>query len=171
MPSSRPSSASPGTVRAFLASFPSLAVVALIALVGTTAACTGGATLVTPATATVTVSGAWVRAAATTGAPTAAYLVIANPGGQADALLSVSTPAAGAVEIHQTSTDMNGMTDMAAIARLEIPAGGIVRLAPGGFHLMVAALRSPLAAGGTVELDLVFEHAGRVVVQADVRAG
>jgi copper(I)-binding protein len=162
MPSSRPSSASGGTVLA------SLRLLVLGALLGATAACTSGAT---PLAATVTVSGAWVRVAATTGAPTAAYLVIANPGGQADALLSVSTPAASAVEIHQTSTDMNGMTGMAAIPRLEVPAGGTVQLAPGGFHLMVTGLKAPLTAGGTIELDLVFEHAGRVVVQADVRAG
>ena len=167
MPSSRPSSARARAVRASLGASLSLAVLA--AIVGALAACASGAT--PAASAGVTVTDAWVRVAVTTGAPTAAYLVIANPGGQADALLSVSTPAASAVEIHETSTDMSGMTGMDAIARLEVPAGGIVRLAPGGFHLMVTGLKTPLAVGGTVELDLVFEHAGRVVVQADVRAG
>ena len=163
MPSSRPSSASARAVRA------SASLVVLAAFVGSAVACASGAT---PApSAGVTVTEAWVRVAATTGAPTAAYLVIANPSGQADALLSVSTPAASGVEMHETSTDMNGMTGMHPIARLEVPAGGIVKLEPGGFHLMVTGLKAPLAVGGTVELDLVFEHAGRVVVQADVRAG
>ena len=75
------------------------------------------------------------------------------------------------VEIHETTTDMNGMTGMSPIARLPVPAGGTARLEPGGFHLMMTGLKGPLAAGATVELDLVFEHAGRVVVQAEVRAG
>lgn len=163
MPSSRPSSARARAVRA------SLSLIVLAAFVGAAVGCTGGAT---PApSAGVTVTEAWVRVAATTGTPTAAYLVIANPGGQADALLSVSTPAASGVEMHETSTDMNGMTGMHPIARLEVPAGATVRLEPGGFHLMVTGLKAPLAVGGTIELDLVFEHAGRVVVQADVRAG
>ena len=36
---------------------------------------------------------------------------------------------------------------------------------------MIMGLKSELAVGGTIELDLVFEHAGKVVVQAEIRQG
>lgn len=161
MRSSRRSSASRG---------PRIALTGLIVAIGLTAgACTSGATP-SPA-ATVTVSGAWIRAAAKAGAPTAAYLVITNAGGQADALIGASSPAAGMVEIHQTTTDTSGMTGMHPVARIDVPAGATVRLEPGGFHIMMPSVSAPLVAGQTVELDLVFEHAGKVIVQADVRVG
>jgi copper(I)-binding protein len=54
---------------------------------------------------------------------------------------------------------------------LEVPAGGTVTLAPGGYHLMIMGLTKTLEVGGKLELDLVFEHAGKVVVQAEVRQG
>jgi hypothetical protein len=75
------------------------------------------------------------------------------------------------VELHETSTDASGMTGMHPVARIEVPAGGEVKLQPGGFHLMLMSLTKPLAVGDKVEIDLVFEHAGRIVVQAEVRSG
>jgi Uncharacterized protein conserved in bacteria len=113
---------------------------------------------------------AWVRPAAA-GAETAAYLTITGATGQADALLSASSPGAGIVELHEVSTDASGMTGMHPVKQIDIPAGGAVRLEPGGFHLMIMGLTSELKVGGTLELDLVFEHAGKVVVQAEIRQG
>ena len=119
----------------------------------------------------LTVSGAWIRVAPTIEQPTAAYLVIAEHANTPDALIGASSPAAAMIEIHETTTGMDDMTGMGSRARLDIPAGGMMKLEPGGFHLMVTGLRKPLVAGTMVELDLLFEHAGTIVVQADVRAG
>ncbi|MFI5254926.1 MAG: copper chaperone PCu(A)C [Candidatus Limnocylindrales bacterium] len=119
----------------------------------------------------VSVTDAWVRP--TTGADlsTAAYLTIANTTGQADALLSVSSPAATSVEMHLTSMDSMGMTGMQPISRIDVAAGATTTLEPGRMHLMVMGLGKALAVGDRIELDLVFEHAGRVVVEAEVRQG
>ncbi len=114
------------------------------------------------------VSGAWVRMPAAPGQPTAAYLVLTNGTGRDDTLLSASSPAAGKVEIHQTTTS-NGMTGMQPVDRVVLPAGASLEFAPGGMHLMVMDVSQPLAVGGKFELDLVFERAGKVVIQADVR--
>lgn len=116
------------------------------------------------------VTAAWVRPAAQ-GASTAGYLTIAGSPDRADVLVAASTVDAAAVEIHRTSTDANGMTGMQPIDRLEIPAGGSVRLEPGGAHLMVMGLMRPLAVGDHVELRLRFETGGTVVVRAEVRQG
>jgi len=141
-----------------------VAVVASLALV--VGACSSGSTS-TPKT--LSVSDAWARAQADTAANSAAYLTISNPTGQDDALLSASSPV-GMVEMHHTTTDASGMTGMSPVDKIAVPAGGTVVLEPGGFHLMLMSLTKPLAVGDQVELDLVFEHAGKITVQAEVKS-
>lgn len=141
----------------------SLVVIALLAV--TLAAC-GGAGSATPGP--MSVHDAWVRAPMA-GAMTAGYLVMDNATGQADALTGVTIPAGGMVTLHKTTTDASGMSGMSPVDAIHIPAGGTVTLAPGGFHLMIDGLVAK--AGDKVELRLTFEHAGTVVVQAEVRAG
>lgn len=143
-----------------------LSVLASAVVAASLAACSSGGAAGAP-----TISDAWARPSMGMDQPAAAYMVITNSTGQADALLSVSTPGASSVEIHETSTDTSGMTGMHPVARIDVPAGGTVKLAPGGFHLMIMGLTKPLEVGGKLELDLVFEHAGKVVVQAEVRQG
>jgi copper(I)-binding protein len=117
----------------------------------------------------LTISDAWARPAAAAG-QSAAYLTIANAGA-ADTLLSVRCSVAGSTMIHQTSTDASGMTGMSPIDKLPIPAGTTVTLKPGGYHVMMMGLTQALAAGATLELRLVFEHAGEVPVSAAIRPG
>jgi hypothetical protein len=134
----------------------------LVAVAVAVAACSSGAA--------PSVSGAWARPAAAAGV-SAAYFTITAPSGAADALLSATSPVADMVEIHETATDGTGMTSMDAVARVDVPAGSSVEFKPGGRHLMLMGLTSTLAPGSTIELDLVFEHAGKVVVQAEIRQG
>lgn len=138
------------------------AVLPVLALVLVVSACA-------PASAgTLTVRGAWVRAAPG-GATTAAYLDIANGTGVDDALVTVTTDAAAAVSIHETATDEAGMTGMHHAPTLAIPAGRSTALAPGGYHIMLDDLAEDLAPGASVRLVLTFERAGDVQVVADVR--
>lgn len=139
-----------------------IAVAAIVlAACGTGAAPSGGAP---------TVSGAWARPAVADG-QSAAYFTITNPSTTNDALLSAASPSAGTVEVHETSTDSSGMTGMHPVARVDIPAGGAIQFKPGSYHLMLMRLTGELALGRTIELDLVFEHAGKVVVMAEIRQG
>ena len=140
----------------------------LVATMTAVAACSGAAG--PSATGTPAIAGAWARPAPA-GGNTAAYFTITGAAGQADALLSASSPAADMVQVHEVTTDASGMTGMHPIDRLDIPAGATVTLEPGGYHIMVMGLKDELAVGGTVEIDLVFEHAGRIVVQAEIRQG
>lgn len=143
------------------------AVVALVVLVASVTACSVGAT--PSPSPTITISSPWARIPGSMDQPTAAYLTIANPGGAADALLSASSPGAASVELHETAMASDGTMGMHPIARLDVPAGGSVALAPGGFHLMISGLKTELRPGDRLELDLVFDRAGKVVVQAEVR--
>ncbi len=137
---------------------PLIALVTMLALAG----CAGGGG------GSVSTTDAWARPASA-GAETAVYLTIANDGSSADTLLSASSPTATSVEMHKSSTDMNGMTGMAPVAKIDIPAGQSVALEPGGMHLMVTGLTKGLEIGGAIDVDLVFEHAGTVHVTAEVR--
>lgn len=136
-------------------------------LVLTLAACGSGG----PATAGApTVSGAWVRPPQGMDSPAAGYLVITG-GSQADALVGASSPVAGSVMLHETTTDSSGMTGMHMVDRLAVPAGATVKLEPGGYHLMLTGITGTIAAGGTVQIELTFERAGKVTVQAEVKQG
>lgn len=139
-----------------------------LAFVVVLSGCAGAAT---PAAAP-SVTNAWVRLPVAAGASeTAAYFTITGSSA-ADALTGVST-AIGSAALHQTTTatDMSGMTGMSPVDRIEVPAGTAVRLEPGGYHVMITGLKSPLTAGQKVQLTLTFEHAGTITVEAEVRAG
>ena len=121
-----------------------------------------------PAAATPTVTDAWARPAPG-GGQSAAYFTITNPATTTEALVSATSPGASMVTVHETSVDGAGMSDMHPVAKVDIPAGQSVLFKPGSYHLMLMGLTGDLTAGGTIELHLVFEHAGTVVVKAAIR--
>lgn len=138
-------------------------------LVLSVAACGSAASNTTqPAGGPVSVSGAWVRAAAS-GGMSAAYLTITNGRLDDETLVGASTSAAQSASLHQTTTK-NGVTGMEPIGGIAIPAGGTVDLEPGGYHIMLEGLTGDLAAGQVVQLTLTFEVAGPLNVSAEVRA-
>lgn len=143
-----------------------LAVLAFLVFVVLTA---GGCGASSPAASGgVSVTEAWIRMPSGMGANTAAYMTITG-GPTADALLGASSSIASTVGIHQTSTDASGMTGMHPVDRIEIPANGVVKLEQGGYHVMFEGLTATLSVGQKVSITLTFEHAGAVVVEAEVR--
>lgn len=120
---------------------------------------------------------AWVRTAIRpegsdeAGAPpvnSAAYLVIRNPGEEADALVAVEAPIAGTVELHTVSMD-EGVMRMRQVDSIPVPAGGEVVLEPGGYHIMFIGIRDALAEGDSVPLTLRFRSGDTVEVTAPIR--
>ena len=71
------------------------------------------------------------------------------------------------MEIHEMKMDGNVMK-MAPITSLDLPAGKVVELKPGGFHLMLMDLKSPLEKGAKVPLTLKFQDAKGVKFQVDL---
>lgn len=117
------------------------------------------------------VTSAWVRPAPDTSRPTAAYLTLHGLGDRADTLLAVQTPLAEAVEIHESTTDAQGVTRMRPIDQVVVPAGDSVVFEPGGLHLMLIGLRHRLAVRDSVDLMLLFSRRDTVRVRAGVSAG
>lgn len=124
------------------------------------------------ALAQTTVNEAWVRGTVAQQRATGAFMQISSV--QGARLVSVSSAAAGVVEIHEMSMDGNTMRMRALPQGLALPAGKTVALEPGGHHVMMMDLLAPLKAGETVDLKLLIEaldgQRSTLVVKAVVRA-
>lgn len=97
----------------------------------------------------------------------AAYLTIGNGGSEADRLVSLTSPAAEAVEIHEMS-DEGGRMSMRKLDAVDIAPGATVTFQQGGIHVMLIGLKEPLAAGASVPLTLNFEKAGSLTIELSV---
>jgi copper(I)-binding protein len=98
----------------------------------------------------------------------AGYLTIAN-GGPADRLVSVSSPRAARVMIHEMSMDGNMMRMREVSGGLDVPAGSAVSFGPGGLHLMFTGVTQPFAVGEEIPVTLTFENAGVREIMLSVR--
>ena len=117
----------------------------------------------------------WVRLAAVPGAPAAAYFTV--HGGDRDAVLTgVSSDVALRAEMHETMA-MGGampggaaMTTMRPLTRVPVPAGGELRFAPGGRHVMLFDVNAGVKPGDTMALTLRYRDVGDERVDARVVA-
>ena len=109
------------------------------------------------AAAVVQVEGAWVRPTVPGQKGTGAFMRITAREGMR--LMSVASPVAGVVEVHEMKME-GGVMKMRAVPSLELPAGQTVELKPGGYHVMLMELRQTLQPGQSVPLTLVVEAPG-----------
>ncbi len=116
----------------------------------------------------IIVSSLWVRAMLPGQATGGGYLTIENTGIAADSLVSLTSPNAALVEIHQMSMDENVMKMRQITDGLEMPAGGKVELSPGGLHLMFKQVKAPFKAGDNVKVTLEFTKAGKIDVEMPI---
>ncbi len=100
------------------------------------------------------------------GGNSAIFFVVINPG-EADLLLSASSQAAEAVELHQTIMQ-DGNMQMVHQMNVPVPTGETV-FKPGGLHVMLIGLKGDLKAGDTFPVTLVFEKAGEKTLTVTVR--
>jgi copper(I)-binding protein len=92
-----------------------------------------------------------------------AYLQITNNGRNADRLLSAASSRAQTVELHTHVMDGN-IARMRRVETIDVAPGATVTFQPGGLHVMMMGLQSPLAEGERVKLTLTFEKAGQIEV-------
>jgi periplasmic copper chaperone A len=112
---------------------------------------------------------AWSRATPGGAKVADGYLTLENKGSAPDRLIGGSADVAGKVEVHEM-TMTNGVMKMRPLeSGLTIEPGKSVKLAPGGYHLMMFDLKSPLKKGDKLPMTLEFEKAGKVAVSLDVQ--
>jgi periplasmic copper chaperone A len=118
----------------------------------------------------LTVSDAWSPATPKGATIGAGYMQITNTGTTPDRLMSGSSDAAPTFEVHEMKTENGVMKMRPVLGGLEIRPGETVELKPGSFHIMLGGLKKPLTTGEHIKAVLVFEKAGTMNVEYDVRA-
>ena len=116
----------------------------------------------------IKVEGAWARSTPPMAKTAAAYMTVVNTGGDADTLVSASTPVAGTADVHR-SFEENGIMKMRPAGPLDLKPGASLKLAPGGYHLMMTDLKQPLTDGQTFPVTLVFKKAGSITATVHVQ--
>lgn len=102
---------------------------------------------------TVEVKDAWVRTSVPGQKASGAFMKITAKEGAK--LVGASSPVAGVTEVHEMKMEGDVMK-MRAVPALDLPAGKTVELKPGGYHLMLLDLKSPLKKDSRVPLTLLF---------------
>jgi len=115
------------------------------------------------------ISQAWSRATPGGAKVAGGYLTIENKGTAPDRLVGGTGEIAGKVEIHEMAMNNGVMTMRPLDKGLAIEPGKTVKLAPGGYHLMMFDLKGPFKQGDKVPVTLQFEKAGKVTLSLDVQ--
>jgi hypothetical protein len=110
------------------------------------------------------ISQPWSRATPAGAKVASGYLTIENNGTAPDRLLGGTADVAAKVDVHQMATADGVMMMRSLNDGLTLPPRAAVKLAPGGYHLMLAGLMHPLKQGDNVSTVLKFEKAGTVAV-------
>jgi periplasmic copper chaperone A len=119
--------------------------------------------------ADIMVMNAMARASLTPTAKSGAvYMSIMNHGSTEDKILSLSTDRAATAEIHETQMDGDIMKMRAVEGEIGIPAGATLDMKPGGFHIMLTGLKTPMKNGEILILTMQFEKAGEVKFEVPV---
>ncbi len=90
------------------------------------------------------------------------FVTIKNTGDEDDRLVSASSPAAGAVELHEMAMQGEVMKMRKIDDGIPVPAGETVELRAGGLHMMFMQVKTPFAEGDAVPVTLTFEKAGDI---------
>lgn len=112
----------------------------------------------------------WSRTTAPQAQNGAAYVTVTNHGSTADRLIEARSPVAATVELHTHDVDSDGVMRMREVEAIDLPAGEVTALRPGGLHVMLIGLENRLVEGEQFPLTLVFDEAGVVEVEVQVEA-
>ncbi|WP_340107653.1 copper chaperone PCu(A)C [Pikeienuella sp. HZG-20] len=97
-----------------------------------------------------------------------AYVSLKNTG-PADTLIGVASDVAARTELHE-SLMQDGVMKMRAVESVDLPHGGEIVMAPGGYHIMLMGLKRPLLPGDSVPITLTFGSGATLVVDTPVKA-
>ena len=112
---------------------------------------------------------AWSRATPGGAKIAGGYLTIENKGTAPDRLIGGSAEVSDKIQVHEMAVNNGVMTMRRLDKGLTIEPGKMIKLAPGGYHLMLMDLKAPLKQGDKVPVTLEFEKAGKVKLSLDVQ--
>lgn len=115
----------------------------------------------------VDVKGAWARATVQGQKATGAFMTLTAKDGAK--LVGVLSPVAGVAEVHEMKLDGDIMKMRAVEGGIDLPAGKAVELKPGGYHVMLMDLKTPLQKDTTIPMTLLLKDAKGVQSKMDIK--
>ena len=116
----------------------------------------------------IMIKDAWVREAPPNAKVLAAYMTIENHTSKEIVLTSATSPAFAKIEIHKT-VHKGDMATMEEQKELPIGTHKVIKLEPGGLHLMLYNPNKPLKAGDSVSFTLKYADGSTSSVDAKVK--
>ncbi len=129
----------------------------------------GGTDDESAAAATISVTDAWMRPAPAGSATTALYMAISNDGDDIDVLRTATITGCAMTELHMTTMEDDVMTMSPLPDGITVTPDTTIVLGPGGIHVMCIGVETGFTEGDRATLELGFDGAGAVVVEAQVR--
>ena len=120
-----------------------------------------------PTASVIQIEDPWVRAVPPNANNSAIFLDLRNESEQLRKLVEVHSEVAEQVELHMTK-DEDGMLRKERLEEVLIPALETQSFHPGGIHIMLIGLRSPLNVGGAIELELVYADQSKETISVPV---
>ena len=120
------------------------------------------ATTVAAQAAPFDVTGAWFRALPGK-LPAGGYFTAQNNTRRDVAITGANSDACGMLMIHQSS-NKGGMSSMNMVETVNVPAGGSIAFAPGGYHLMCTDPKPAMKLGAKVPVVLHLSDGSAVAV-------
>ncbi|MBW9055781.1 copper chaperone PCu(A)C [Rhizobium mesosinicum] len=96
------------------------------------------------------------------------FFTVKNNGSTDDRLVLVTSPNAGAVQLHEMAMKDNVMKMRELKDGITVAAGQTVELSPGNLHLMFQKVKKPFKEGDKIPVTLTFEKAGKVDLMLSV---
>lgn len=110
---------------------------------------------------------AWIRLSPNKDMPSAGYFIV-HGGKEPVKLLSVTTPMALRVELHESMNE-GGLATMKPISSIDIPAKTDVKFAPGGKHMMIWGINPAALQAGKITLTFTFSNGDRILFDAVIQ--
>ena len=118
---------------------------------------------------TLEFTGAWIREAPPASPVMAGYVTVANHGNGEVLIDDVESAQFGSADLHEMR-ESRGVMRMRPLQQLQLEPGQVVKLEPGGLHLMLMNPAAPLKAGDHATVEFVLSDGTRRAVDFEVRA-
>ncbi|MEJ1295923.1 MAG: copper chaperone PCu(A)C [Candidatus Sedimenticola sp. (ex Thyasira tokunagai)] len=98
----------------------------------------------------------------------ASFMALTNKSSMDHALVAAESSVSKVVELHTHIND-NGMMRMRRVEKIDLPAGKMVMLKPGGHHVMLIGLKKQLMPGESIDITLIFDDGSKKAMSVPVR--
>lgn len=117
----------------------------------------------------ISVSNPYAREVPPNAMASASFMMLKNSSDKDIYLIEADSTVAKTVQLH-THVNDNGVMRMRQVPNIKIPAHGMTKLQPGGYHIMLIGLKQPLVSGHQIQVTLTFKDGSHKIVEMPVKS-